>query len=115
MPAVLQHAPPFGECGIDPGDVPQPEGDRAKIGTAVGGRKPFGVGAHPLDPGQNPLVESACASDCEHPLARVEDNNAPGGESSRGSEPGKSPQRDVSSAAGNIEQNLTGVRVQPGG
>ena len=76
MPARLQHAARLGERRVDPGDVPQPEADRVEIDAAVGHWEPLGVGAQPLDTVEYPLVESASASDREHRLADIADDDA---------------------------------------
>src|SRR6516162_5534815 len=69
--AGFEHAPRFGECVIDPGDVPQAKGDRVEIDAAVGHWKPFGIGADPFDAGEDAFVERPGASDFEHLLAGV--------------------------------------------
>src|SRR5215469_7811352 len=63
------------KCQIDPRDVPQSKGDGVEIDAAIDHRKPLGIGAHPFDPRQDPLIESTGASDFEHSLAGITDDD----------------------------------------
>src|SRR6516164_1148194 len=114
MPTRLQHTFRLGEREIETGDIPQPETDRVEIDTAVGHRKPFGIGAQPLDPAENPLVESPGASDREHRLADIANENASAFGVLVRNEARQGAQCDIAGTAGDIEKTLPRTRLQPG-
>src|SRR6516164_6398149 len=111
--AGLQRTTRLGKRRIDPGNVPQAKGDGVQISALVGYRKALCIGADPFDPRQDPLVESTGASDFEHSLARVADDDTLDRGYLLGSEARESAQSDVASAPCDIEKNLTGTRLQP--
>src|SRR6516165_5375938 len=113
MATRLQHAARLGERSVDPGNVPQPETDRVEIDAALGHRKPFGVGAQPLDPGENSPVESASATYREHRFADIADGNASIGGLPARDEVRQGAQCDVTSAARHVEKTLTPTRLEP--
>jgi len=112
MPARLQYTPHLAECGIDAGDIPQPEPDRVKIDAAVRHRKSLGIGTHPLDPVENPLVDGAGASDREHCFADITNDRATASGIFFRNEARHGAQCDIAGTTGDIEETLPCARLQ---
>ncbi len=90
------------------------ETNSVEVDAAVGDRQPLGIGAHPLDACEDPLIERAGAPDRQHRLADIANQGASLNGGLVRNEALEGTQCDVSGAASDIEKILAWARRQPG-
>ncbi len=104
--AGLQHAPRLRQRGRDPGDVPQPEGNRVRIDRRVRKGQRLGVAHDPVDAVETAAVQRPVPPPGDHGLGQV----AHGDPAAAGVQ---EPRRDIAGAAGHVEEMHAGPGPEP--